>query len=635
MEGKIFYDIIPPKETERVKHETAKKQGGLLKAGFGSIALSIFKIFIVVIIIALNKTALSSIIETSSYLSDLEISRNNVYLATTLDFSIPIIPDFDPMVTPARNTSKVINLENDGELDFVYDLRVENTTGTLCHYLSLKDDLSGIFQPLESFLSATTTFSEKSAWSFTAEITDDNLDLQNQACYFDFNYNGNQIVPAGFKDQEDLSNLIVSGYWGKIVINKVYYDVDASHGDEQKNEWIELYNPNDREISLKKWEICSHDDCEVLDPQKTIPAFGFVLLSHDNSTWKYWEVPDDIETVHQLGGKFEMDNDSDMLVLKNAGGTIVDQMNWGTPTSTWPNWNENIWEPGVLDIMEGHILARVPTGYDTDQPSDWNDLALPMVAVIQPDGGEVWWVGKTYDIGWVATNPNGGDNELSIDIYYSNDRGKTWAPIVSGTENDGNYEWTVPLTMDDYYVPSDKGRIKITAEGPENFLIWNWDMSDGDFSPTIDISLLGSEEMQTLVDMGLMRGRMSLEDSASQELGTEGATSSDEVLVIEPLVGQESNGGETTEEVIIEDSAEDNESIVDGESTSTSDEPSDAAQDENDTEALNDAEAVNDADSDTPEQTQDGSSDSSSDSSENGGGEVEQETQADNAPSAD
>jgi hypothetical protein len=198
-----------------------------------------------------------------------------------------------------------------------------------------------------------------------------------------------------------------------------------------------------------------------------------------------------------------------MLVLINADNVVIDQMNWGMPDHGWANYavySAGIWEPGVADVGDGHMLARAPTGFDTDSVSNWHDLSLPTVAMVYPVGGEVWYVGHTYNIQWTATNPNGPDSDLKISLYYSNDSGHSWATIAEGAENNGIYNWHVPLFLDDgrYYVPSSVARIKVAAIGPENFMVQAEDES-GDFCPPIDYDALSLEDQQ-LVDQLIISG---------------------------------------------------------------------------------------------------------------------------------
>lgn len=298
---------------------------------------------------------------------------------------------------------------------------------------------------------------------------------------------------------------IESGIANYLVINKVYYDVDEEHGTESKNEWIELYNPTDQEINLKNWQICNREECRIIHPNNiNIPAFGYALLSHDNTTWtKYWDVPGDVVTVN-LGAAPKdgwLDNDADMLILKDPDGNIIDQMNWGIPNASWINYNSDIWDPGVDDVIEGRMIGRSPNGWDTNKPEDWIEFSAPIVTVLVPNGGQIWWVGRTYSLEWSAVNPSGDDSDLSIDIYYSNNSGRDWANIVMDTENDGQYDWRVPLFLGLMYTPSDKARIKVVATNNNNFMASAWDMSDDDFCPPIDYNLLTPEEWAYIQNM--------------------------------------------------------------------------------------------------------------------------------------
>lgn len=493
--AKIFYDIIPPKVIEGMKYEKKLAEIEKLdkpKPRFDIWRKFILKITVVLLIVGLNWTGLFSVIETIASFNDVEDSPQNMFSASILDFSLDLPPDFSPEVAPTQTASRNISLINDGILGFSYTASTTNFSGELCDYLDLSAKLDGNFvasSSLKTFFYNVGEYSLPEDWQFTATLTSNDPVLQDETCVFDFVFDGEQIGGAGFYDEEIISNTINSGIWLKIVINKVYYDIDDDHGTEPKNEWIELYNPTDQDISLKKWEICNHDDCEVLDPQKTIPAFGFVLLSHDASTWQYWEVPPDIETINQLGGQFEMDNDADLLILKDSFGYIMDQMNWGTPTTTWPNYNENVWNPGAVDVAEGNILGRILTGFDTDQPSDWQEFGVPRVTLIYPEVGVSWSCNRTYTLEWKAMNPFGDDSELKIDIWYITDennngkidQGDEFYLIADDIENSGSFQWKIDFYQG--YCHYGFVWIKIIATNPENFIVNGTGMSSRVFEP--------------------------------------------------------------------------------------------------------------------------------------------------------
>lgn len=157
----------------------------------------------------------------------------------------------------------------------------------------------------------------------------------------------------------------------KIVVNEVYYDVDAGHGEEGKNEWIELYNPQSYAVNIKNWSITDNSGVAyTINPDVSIPGHGFALLSHDSSTWSYWGSPS-VLTVN-LGGSFTggwLGNDGDRVILKNPSGEIIDKMSYGTDISAF--------SPACLDVGEGHSLERSPDGQDTNTAGDFVDRAAP------------------------------------------------------------------------------------------------------------------------------------------------------------------------------------------------------------------------------------------------------------------
>lgn len=298
-----------------------------------------------------------------------------------------------------------------------------------------------------------------------------------------------------------------------LLINKVYMHTDSAHKTTNDiNEWVEILNPTATDVNLKNWQICDNANCDMLSyVNLMLPAGKYAVITDQNSTWNFWDVPEDALKI-VLGGAIGngLANDTDFLILKNTEEEIVDQMNWGAPNEDWANYNVEIWSPGIAGFVKGDILGRSPDGFDTDQVSDWKIYKLPSVTVTVPNGGEVFDVGKTYLLNWVAVNnASGNDSDLEIDIWYSNDSGKTWGNVVRNMENDGNYDFTVPLCLDRedgscYWVPSNKARVKVVAtDSVRNFMFSNWDASDRDFCPPIDFSLITPEEAAMLAALGI------------------------------------------------------------------------------------------------------------------------------------
>jgi len=462
-----------------------------------------------------------------SCFNDKEISLSNTYAAGTLDFELSSENDFSPEVAPGQSSERAIEVINHSATDYKYKVRVEeNSVGVLCNYLYLEDGINS--KPLNSFVSDEVLFSEKQAWTFKASLDGTGTFWQNEECQFDLVFEGQQENCGGFSDIEIIKNIITAGEFGeRLLISKVYYDVcdrtngscGGNKGKELKYEWIELYNPTGQIINLKNWQICNSDQCETINPNNAsvnIFPSGYAIIAHDASILKHWDILNggvEATVIYQLGGNFQMNNDSDMLTLKDPAGLVVDQMNWGAPDSGWSNYNSDLWNPGVSAVAKGRLLGRVPVGKDTDLPADWYDLELPSVTVTYPsEQNIVWHIGEDYEITWEALNNNSdNDLELTIDIYYSNNSGKSWGVVEKGTKNDGSYTWEnirpFIFTEDGkpYSTLSSRARIKVVAvDYTRNFMLRNSDMSDNDFCPPIDCDLFTPEEIEVLVEMGVL-----------------------------------------------------------------------------------------------------------------------------------
>ncbi len=61
------------------------------------------------------------------------------------------------------------------------------------------------------------------------------------------------------------------------------------------------------------------------------------------------------------------------------------------------------------------------------------------ITVTSPNGSENWHTGSDHAVTWTSTGVSG-----NIHIEYSTNNGTSWTDIVSSTENDGSYVWTIP-----------------------------------------------------------------------------------------------------------------------------------------------------------------------------------------------
>ena len=173
----------------------------------------------------------------------------------------------------------------------------------------------------------------------------------------------------------------------------------------------------------------------------------------------------------------------------------------------WQDNVENYKENGFDDVEEiGNELLSSEW-----QNSDW-------VKVDYPDGGEVWYIGRHYNILWETGDFDNCQGKLKINIWYSANSGASWANVVKNTKDDGDYNWRVPLFLFDeagdiYFTASAEARIKVVATCSSDSAITAWDMSAEDFCPPIDYDLLTPEEIMVLESLGLFSGSGSVKDN--------------------------------------------------------------------------------------------------------------------------
>ena len=236
------------------------------------------------LLVALNMSMLLTIGEALAFFNDVEKSETSNFEIGVLNFSLNSSNDFLPNLGESQAiSSRTVNVDKDGTLEFKYKVKVENFVGGLCDYLNLKDDLSNSFQLLSDYISATTTFSAMPSLVFTANSSSYDESLQGEICNFDFvfeawqeNLNSND---QGFTDKEIINSIVKMGYWDSdIVMNEFLPNAD------NYQEFIEFYNKGASTIDMDGFYVMADGNRIDVNTINT-NTYSDGLTTIDPSSW--------------------------------------------------------------------------------------------------------------------------------------------------------------------------------------------------------------------------------------------------------------------------------------------------------------------------------------------------------------
>ncbi|NNF07708.1 MAG: S8 family serine peptidase [Candidatus Eisenbacteria bacterium] len=175
-------------------------------------------------------------------------------------------------------------------------------------------------------------------------------------------------------------------------------------------------------------------------------------------------------------------------ILGSDGYASGDYSNWfnGTSCSTPyaagvcalimsknPSWTPTQVRDQLRNTAEDVTSVESGSGWDRYTGYGMVDAAAAVggggpaddVTVTNPNGGETLTAGNVETITWTSVG-----SFTTVDIDYSTNGGSSWTAIVSGTSNDGSYNWTVPS------VATTQGRVRVsggvaTDQSNSNFTI--------------------------------------------------------------------------------------------------------------------------------------------------------------------
>jgi hypothetical protein len=94
--------------------------------------------------------------------------------------------------------------------------------------------------------------------------------------------------------------------------------------------------------------------------------------------------------------------------------------------------------PATSGSFSVTVSAKDSEGKSAEMPYTLNVVEpVVNVAITSPSGGEVWYVGDTHDIAWVADNKD--DGQLEIDLYSNG----VWSVIANVPIQSLKYSWLI------------------------------------------------------------------------------------------------------------------------------------------------------------------------------------------------
>ena len=322
---------------------------------------------------------------------DSEKSEGNAISTGTLDFSLESAEDFSGAVTASQPAKRGIEVKNVGSLGFQYKIKTDNFSGDLCDKLKLKVRFEGgselCDKDIKNFSCEVGEFSDPEKLEFEASLKGGTSGWESKECDFDLVFEGWQedftnFGDGGFSDTEKVTNEVESENGGtkNLVINEFYYDDSSSH--DTGKEWIEIYNGTNNPIDLSGYELnATSGDYFVFPDSFLIGSKKFVVV--------HWRT-DGTNSLTDLftgtsGYTENMGNSEGWIALfKNSSHTsssILDYVEYGKGGQTWESTavSAGIWTVGdfVSDVTEDHSLSRKTAGYDSDAPSDFEELSSP------------------------------------------------------------------------------------------------------------------------------------------------------------------------------------------------------------------------------------------------------------------
>jgi hypothetical protein len=169
-----------------------------------------------------------------------------------------------------------------------------------------------------------------------------------------------------------------------VVINEVYPALLP--GTPASPQWVELYNRTGQWQPLDGWWLETVAGNPVRLPPLNLAPYGYAIVAASTAQFQA-AYPGYLGIVTSPDAWGEIDRANGFVVLRNADGAAVDQVNWGDPAQFAPPADVKMEKasipPGVGwlfkegKLQADHSMERRPVGMDRDIAADWVRQPFP------------------------------------------------------------------------------------------------------------------------------------------------------------------------------------------------------------------------------------------------------------------
>ena len=373
-----------------------------------------------------------------------------------------------------RDNGDVDWFENDGTGTFSEHL-IESAYGESWSVVAGDVDADGDLDVSAAGFAANTItlWLNNGGGSFSPGIVVDSVSIPRGVNIVDLDEDGDADIVAAIREDRDVAWYEVVG----TVFQNITIDAPAPGDSLLANSMFEIGWTSTGSIASTRIEFSADAGTTWSDIIATVPnngsyawgvpdtssALSLIRISDadDNAPsetlsgpftiFRESELPQSITLLTPHAGQ-ELNVDSTFVITWTTAGAIdsvgIDFSSdnggaWTALVASTPNDGQYSWT--IPDAESDSSLIRI---YDVadGSPADTSDLFTvlrfvppPTVTLLSPNGGEELFVDSTFTITWSST----GEPPV-VRIEFSDDDGVTWSDVVSGAENTGSFDWTVP-----------------------------------------------------------------------------------------------------------------------------------------------------------------------------------------------